>query len=227
VALRADQLTPTLGALDKRGEAARRFGVQLQNALTRRHLRPYHVLKLVGGGWSARQFDSWLHGGSLPRLDLAVRLADALNWPALIELVREGRTGTCERIGCDRTFITETGRSRRYCSPVCQRLAHDYGVGSAHARRKKLGGEQAELHLQAAEGRAALEELGELRDAVAAMCNDCEPEGLCRTPTCSLRVVSPLPLARVFVRSTDPRLQTPNRVYKPTVARTRTLTNSA
>lgn len=127
----------SLGSGDRRAEYSRLFGVQLQHALTKRRLRPYHVLKLVGGVFSAQQFDSWLHRGSLPRLDLAVRLAEVLDWKSLIELCREGGTGTCHRIGCDHTFITETGKSRRYCSPVCQRLAHDYGVGFSHANACK------------------------------------------------------------------------------------------
>lgn len=194
-------------------EWAKRFGAELQRALTARKMRPFHVFKAAGGGYSAFQFDTWLHGRALPRLDRALKLAEVLDWPRLGEICRAGRTGTCKRPGCDRTFITEGGRARMYCSPRCYKLVHEYGLSFAHAQRKKLGSEEAVLHQQAAEGRAALEELTELRTAVAAMCNDCEPDGYCRTPACALRIVSPLPLARALVPSKEAvRLKQRNRV---------------
>lgn len=42
--------------------------------------------------------------------------------------------------------------------------------------------------------------------AIAAMCAACEPQGVCRTPDCPLRVFSPLPLAVHAVR--DPKTRT-------------------
>lgn len=179
-------------------------------------MRPFHLFKQVGGGYSSFMFDSWLHGRALPRLDRAIKLADALDWPALAEITRQGRTGVCQREGCDRTFVTEGGKSRMYCSPRCYKIAHEYGLGYAHAERKKVGGAQAELLKQAAEGRAARDELSELRRAVAAMCGECEPEGYCRTAACPLRVSSPLPLARAEIRSHEARLKAKDRwAYAP------------
>ena len=195
----------------RRLEYAKRFGAQLQRAMNARKMRPFHIFKKAGGGFSHFSFDAWLHGRSLPRLDRAIKLAEVLDWPLLVEIAREGRTGTCQRQGCDRTFITETGKSRMYCTPRCYKLAHEYGLGFAHAQRKKLGSEAAVLHQQAAEGRAAIEELGELRRSVAAMCADCEPEGYCRTPACPLRVVSPLPLARAAIASREARIRDKDR----------------
>lgn len=191
----------------RRLEYAKRFGAALQRAMTKRQMRPFHLFKAAGGGFSHYSFDAWLHGRALPRLDRAIKLAEILDWPDLVEIVREGRTGNCQRPGCDRTFVTETGKSRLYCSPRCYKLVHEYDLSFAHARRRKLGGEAAVLHAQAAEGRAAVEELGELRRSVAAMCTECEPEGYCRTPACPLRVVSPLPLARAQITSREGRVK--------------------
>jgi len=196
-----------LGNDTRRLEYAKRFGAQLQRAMTARKMRPFHLFKAAGGGFSHFQLDAWLHGRGLPRLDRAIQLAEVLDWPLLVEITREGRTGTCQRQGCSRTFITETGRSRMYCSPRCYKLVHEYDLGFAHAQRRKLGGEEAMLHAQAAEGRAHIEELEELRRSVASMCNECEPEGYCRTPDCPLRVVSPLPLARAQIKSREARIQ--------------------
>ena len=194
-----------LSSDNRRLEYAKKFGAQLQRAMTARKMRPFHVFKAAGGGFSHFSFDAWLHGRALPRLDRAIKLADILDWPKLAEICREGRTGTCQRQGCGRSFMTEGGKCRMYCSPRCYKIAHEYELGYAHAERKKAGGAQALLLKQAAEGRAALEELQELRRSVATMCDECEPEGYCRTPNCPLRVVSPLPLARVQPKSKEAR----------------------
>jgi hypothetical protein len=191
---------------NRRLEYAKRFGAALQRAMTARKMRPFHLFKAVGGGYSSFMFDSWLHGRALPRLDRAIKLAEALDWPALATITREGRTGTCQRDGCTQTFITEGGKARLYCGPRCYKIAHEYGLGFAHAARKKVGGPQAELLMQAAMGRAAQDEIGELRRAVAHMCAECEPEGYCRTPACPLRGSSPLPLARANIKSVEKRM---------------------
>jgi len=192
----------------RRLEYAKRFGAQLQRALTARKMRPFHLFKKAGGGFSHYSLEAWLHGRALPRLDRAIKLAEILDWPLLASITRDGRTGACQRPGCNRTFISETGKSRMYCSPRCYKLVHEYELGFAHAQRKKLGGEEAVQHAQAAEGRAAIQELGELRRSVASMCDECEPEGYCRTPDCPLRVVSPLPLARAEIKSCERRVHT-------------------
>jgi hypothetical protein len=198
MALRADQLLvpPTLDTGARRSAYAKRFAAQLHQALAARRLRPFQVAKESGGLFSHRTVDQWLRGLGLPRLDAAVVLADVLSWPMLATITREARTSTCQRIGCSQTFISQ-GKPRMYCGPVCAGLAQSYGVGHAHARRKTLGGAEAVLHMEAAQGRAAAEERDELRRAVAAFCDSCEPEGVCRQPNCPLRVVSPLPLSRV------------------------------
>jgi hypothetical protein len=200
-----------LSTESRRLEYAKRFGAQLQRAMTARKMRPFHLFKQAGGGFSHFSFDAWLHGRSLPRLDRAIKLAEVLDWPALAAIAREGRTGTCQREGCNRTFITEGGKSRMYCSPRCYKLVHEYNLSFAHARRKQIGGEEAELRLQAAEGRAALDEIAELQRSVAAMCNECEPDGYCRTPDCPLRIVSPLPLARAVLPSSEARIRDKDR----------------
>lgn len=200
-----------LSTESRRLEYAKRFGAQLQRAMTARKMRPFHIFKRAGGGFSHYSFNAWLHGRSLPRLDRAIKLAEVLDWPQLAQIAREGRTGTCQRPGCNRTFITETGKSRMYCSPRCYKLVHEYDLSFSHAKRKKLGSEAAVLHQQAAEGRAVVKELGELRRSVAAMCHECEPEGYCRTPACPLRVVSPLPLARAAIASREARIRDKDR----------------
>lgn len=54
----------------------------------------------------------WRNGDNLPRTDTAQRLADTLNWPKLLTIAREGRTGHCER--CGEPFINEGGSPKRF-----------------------------------------------------------------------------------------------------------------
>jgi hypothetical protein len=188
---------------------AQRFAAQLNAALRRRKVRPYHVYRAIGGGFSAYLFKAWQDGTAIPTMDKAVKLAEFLDWPSLLEITREARTGVCQRRGCGAAFITEGGRTRKYCSARCRNLVHEYDLRYSHAKRKKLGDDQAE-QLRLSRGHEATEaELVEHRAAVAMFCRQCEPEGICQTPECALRPVSPLPLPTPKSRTLDPRLQRP------------------
>jgi len=66
-----------------------------------------------------------------------------------------------------------------FCGPDCKQTA-----------RKRSQGVSAERHLNVVSHR-----LRDHQEAVLAHCMGCEPDGLCRTATCRLRPVSPLPLA--------------------------------
>jgi hypothetical protein len=189
-------MTATYGPEHPRYESAQRFGTQLKTAMSRRRMRPFHLYKATGGGYSANQFHAWLTGAALPRLDTALRLAEALVWPALAEIAREARTSACERPGCGKVFFTEGGRTRKYCSPRCRQIVHEYYAGRHRDRKLTVTAQEGDLRAIFQEVKAGLEELDEHRSAVAAMCGSCEPEGYCRTPDCALRLVSPLPLLR-------------------------------
>jgi len=127
---------------------------------------------------------AWRSGNTLPSLESATRLADCLGEPKLAELVRKARTHLCERPGCGNSYLYEGGGPSRFCSPSC---------GKLEAKRQRFG-PPAKVRATEAEAAAAMS-----REAVDAFCRGCEPEGYCRTATCALRLVSPLPL------STDPR----------------------
>jgi hypothetical protein len=188
---------------------AQRFAAQLNMALTHRKARPYHVYRAIGGGFSSYTFYSWRTGTAIPTMEKAIKLAEFLDWPSLLQITREARTGTCQRRGCGKAFTTEGGKTRIYCSPRCRQLAHEYDQRYAHAKRKKLGEDQAEQLRLAREHQAAEAELSEHRAAVAAFCHWCEPENVCRNPQCALRPVSPLPLPTPRTASADQKLQRP------------------
>ena len=159
----------------------------------------------------------WRAGNNLPRTDTAARLADALHWPRLVAIAREGRSGTCER--CGRAFVNEGGGPKRYCSRDCvevaallrarpaaglladvlaDELTRVHGTAQS-LRRKPLTAALDQYRASDAHRQTRLDrssrQLDSVRAAIDAMCNDCEPAGVCRTADCPLRTVSPLPLA--------------------------------
>jgi hypothetical protein len=125
-------------------------------------------------------------GKSLPRLSTSARISEALASEALHALVISLRERTCPV--CARGFVTDN-RKKRHCSKACTATNHTRLVRAKDARR-------SEVRSAANRGLAQLRayRLEMHQEAVAAHCRWCEPGGLCRTPDCALRPVSPLPL---------------------------------
>jgi hypothetical protein len=178
----------------KRATAAS-FGRELVKACETRGIPRNELWRATGIGRTA--LDNYRTGSILPRTEAAAALAQVLEWPKLLEIVRQARTRTCVR--CTRPFRMEGGNSGRkiYCGPSCRELAAQEKIAS---RRLRVGGQtddrrqtQAAIArlrsgIRIAEGKSV-----ELADAIDAMCNDCEPQGVCRTADCPLRSFSPLP----------------------------------
>lgn len=174
------------------------FGLELHKACTARDVSFKELERKIGVGhttiWHYR------FGHNLPRMTAAAALAVALDWPKLRELVLKACTRTCARTGCGTMFINDVGsEARKYCSPMCGRIAGNLKQAEVRARSAgQTGSGQAKrAHVQRlrsavriADERANLQVL-----AIGAMCRDCEPEGLCRTADCPLRPFSPLPLS--------------------------------
>lgn len=122
----------------------------------------------------------WRTGADTPMLDTAARIAEELHRPALFEMVKAERTRECEE--CRAPFVTNSRHAarRRFCGANCQERAWYRRTRSPEARF----------------GVTARNKLRIYQEAVAAFCAVCEPEGLCRTPSCELRPVSPLPLRK-------------------------------
>jgi DNA-binding XRE family transcriptional regulator len=102
----------------------------------------------------------------LPRPEIAIAIADILRSEPLGKLATSGRIIRCAQCGRE-TIRGQTGR--RYCSDACR----------ARANRKGTP-----VHLSG------------IQAAVDAFCHECELEGVCRTPACTIQPFSPLPLAR-------------------------------
>lgn len=198
--------------------AAARFGAELRKAMTERGigtktLAPQcHVAPSGIAGYRL--------GVNLPTVEVATRLAQALEWPVLADLARNGRQSECR--ACGRKIVTEGGRPRLYCSSECQWVATKKAAGrrspgvalvesvetelqrvrdwGGTVKRSALTTAVDTFHRDSAKGRRVWD-LSEKKwldrqAAIDAMCADCEPEGLCRTPDCPLRPYSPLPLSK-------------------------------
>lgn len=148
------------------------FAVELQRALAKRNVTQRSLAAAMGV--SQRQVWYWVTGRTLPYLGNAVRIADALDWPSITEIVRLGRTVACRT--CGRRVVSEVSNSsRRYCDETCRR------VGIKSGRQGKVP-----------DGRDG--KIARLTTAIDAMCRSCEPAGVCNDGGCALRLVSPLPL---------------------------------
>ncbi|MGH2465415.1 MAG: helix-turn-helix domain-containing protein [Candidatus Limnocylindrales bacterium] len=204
-------MTQPLSINSPRRQAAAKFGAELRRAMLKREVSQKVLARATGCAVSAVAM--WKAGGNLPRLDTVVRLVDALDWPALMAIAREARSGHCQR--CGREFINEGGSPKRYCSPECQNVDAQLrqpppGRLLADAVRAELGRDgivrrrplatalagysRSDSKRQARIDRSA-RQLEVVQASVDAMCAGCEPLGVCRTPECALRPVSPLPLA--------------------------------
>lgn len=159
--------------------SARRFGLALDNAVERSGMTGVQVARALGINRS--RIANWKSGTSLPSQELAERLADVLCEPRLAKLVSDARRRPCDN--CGKPFIAAEASPARYCSVACRRNM----VKQVEGRR--------DLSRAVLQRRVAL-----LDRAIASMCAECEPSGLCQTPTCPLQIAGVSP-QRVAVAS--------------------------
>lgn len=208
-------MTVPLRGDSPRRATARLFGDELRKAMRARRVGAGRVA--LACGVTTSSLANWRAGDNVPRIDTAIRLAEALDWPRLVGIARQARRGTCAR--CGREWFNEGGSPKRYCSGVCRDIDAQLrrpvpGAALATAVRAELarkagkpGGASKVVLADAlatyvrSEARrvARIDEQGRAlaaaRDAISAMCSACEPEGRCRDEACPLRPASPLPLA--------------------------------
>ena len=175
-----------------------KLGNLIRRAMTNRGWTVTAFSKEIG--YSPGNLSMARSGLRLPAPETIARIADALDAPGIVEAYREVRETTCGE--CERAFIpgARWGRAR-FCSRRC-RQKHHSRIWSAKRRvkddvrlrivvlglRSSIRGLDSEI---AEQGDA----LAVYRAAVDAFCRSCEWSGVCRTPDCELRPVSPLPLA--------------------------------
>jgi DNA-binding XRE family transcriptional regulator len=131
-----------------------------------RAVKPPELARAIGT--TERATYAYTKGQYVPGIDIAQRMADALNAPILVELARNDKRRKCQT--CQRSFFVEKG-PRKFCTESCRRVATKGG-------RRVLPDPR--------------------QDAIRAMCLGCEPEGVCRHDGCPLRPFSPLPFGEAM-----------------------------
>ena len=173
-------MTVVLSATSRRKPFAIAFGKELARAMRERYVSKAAVADGCDLAYSVVQH--YIKGYSLPKLSTATRIADSLSWPRLADIAREGRTMQCRTCGGD--FIDE-GTQKAYCSNLCMVIDQKKHRGMDGRKRASMAEDVS---------RRAMTELSAFKIAINGMCTSCEPDGVCRTPDCPLRNVSPLPL---------------------------------
>jgi transcriptional regulator with XRE-family HTH domain len=154
---------------------AERFARELERAMSERKVGSRPLAESVGCGRSAVQ--QWRHGSVLPRITMAQRLAEALDWPRLESLAAEVRRKEC--VVCKAGFVDDSGSDNRvYCSMECRRVKASMDLGTDRRQRSSFAEHRLRSHMA----------------AIAEMCRQCQPDGMCVDAECPLRAVSPLPL---------------------------------
>jgi len=156
------------------------FAAQLRTAMTKRGATRPDLCRATGA--CSTLVKRWIEGESYPDHPTVVLLADALDWPALVEASIAARTGECEACGGP-AFTTRGGTPPRFCTARCRRRVSD---------RRKYGRKLTQ------DRKILRYRLEEHVDAVRAYCDACTgAEHVCRDDACPLRPVSPLPLVRL------------------------------
>ncbi|MGH7748107.1 MAG: hypothetical protein ACREQ5_25615 [Candidatus Dormibacteria bacterium] len=201
-------MSQPIAADSARRPAAEAFAAELRRIMKVRKVGRRQLAKAMKMS-SDSIIHHWRSGNGLPRADSAEALAQALDHPKLLAMVKAARIGTCQRENCGKTFVNEGGAPKRYCSPRCFKIAAKMRVGVPTRARAYIAERDA----------------AEARLVVKKMCRSCEPEGMCHTPNCPLRSLSPLPLV-VLQRDVDEAHEAPGPYGTPesrakTVAATR------
>lgn len=172
---------------------SQRFGRYLRFIIRKRGVIASEVARAIGA--SSASMSDWTTGKKFPQLDYVVALSEVLDHQGLLDYATRLRTRTCET--CGQEFVDTTKRLiATCCSQACKKTAWRRQARESVESRYKLDRSRLQMH----------------REAVAAHCRGCEPMGVCQTPECPLRSVSPLPLVRIVrdtavVAPASPRMQ--------------------
>jgi transcriptional regulator with XRE-family HTH domain len=119
----------------------------------------------------------WTKGRSMPSIHVVHLINDAYGDDELMKKAIVCNTRKCA--SCRKEFISDKPQGRKFlCGFDCQR--------ESNRLLRKMG--------KSAIGLTEFTNRNLYAEAVDRFCNGCEPSGVCKTASCSLRVVSPLPL---------------------------------
>lgn len=151
------------------------FASELKMALERNNLSLPALAREVGIKYS--RVHHWATGRSLPSIHIVQKICDVLGDEEIMRAAIKANTRKCLNCGTDYVQESSQGRSS-LCSARCRR--------QSNRLLSKTGKSSVTMAEYVAED--------VYKKAVAAYCNGCQPAGICLTPECELRPISPLPL---------------------------------
>lgn len=159
-------MSPAPAAVPPRGGGRHSdYAEALERRMKERGVGPVALGEAVG--MSRQSVRGWLEGRWLPTTQVALAIAEALDYLPLYGIVLRGRRSECGQ--CGRPLISNgSAHRKRWCNSTCR-------------DRYRRGGQPRQLAEQL---------------AIIRRCGQCEPLGTCYDARCALRRFSPLPLGR-------------------------------
>lgn len=128
-------------------------------------------------GMQYQRVFKWLKGRAMPSIHVVHLICDAYGDDEIMRAAIKANTRKCA--SCRTDFLAEKPQGRKFlCGTECRR--------QSNRLLRKAG--------KSAVGMAEYKKEDPYPAAVDKFCKTCEPSGFCKTPSCPLRVVSPLPL---------------------------------
>jgi len=151
------------------------FAAELKKALDRNNLTAPQLAQEAGIKYS--RVHHWVSGRSMPSIHVIQQICDLLGDEEIMIATVRVNTRICSN--CSKEYIQESSQGRSFlCGPECRQ--------QSNRLKSKIGKSSIQL--------AQYVPQDEYRLSVDAYCKGCEPAGVCVTPECALRPVSPLPL---------------------------------
>lgn len=187
------------------------FANELRRAMDRRGVMAIDLGPAVG--CTAAHLAHLRAGFVAPSHELAVGLAQALDWPELAGISMRNRTRTCLEPTCGRVFLArrmdEAASTRQvYCSRACLKRAsrqRPEGLVNVPALQQQL--------------RLVRQQRDGAREAIRKLCEGCEADGICRDPECPVQASGESPFALIQLDEVPMlRFGTPRAVPSPELA---------
>ena len=151
------------------------FAAELKKALDRNNLTISQLAREVGIKYD--RVHHWVSGRSMPSIHVVQQICDALGDEEIMIAAVRVNTRICSN--CSKEYVQESSQGRSFlCGADCRQ--------QSNRLKEKTGKSSIQLTQYVAQD--------EYKLAVDEYCKGCEPAGICVTPQCALRPISPLPL---------------------------------
>lgn len=168
-----------------------RWGATLRRAIAKRKRHVYEVAESVG--ISRQHLFNLISGDRTPTMEVVSRLADDLDAPWLVAVIKRERSGKCDECGGVFIRLPRAPLRQRFCGTRCRS-----NWTKREMRRRRAVEGQSRLKVSVQRELAMSKRLAETRQELAMwqadlerFCRDCSGT-VCRTPDCEWYSRTPL-----------------------------------